>query len=435
MRFIKSTAITLFSNALIFIISLLSAVVLSRFLGPSGRGVVDVANNFLSFAILIFGWGLSLANVNVVGRERAKLSSVLGNNLLLALPTLLLLIPCYFLNEHFQFQFLRGISTEQFILALLSIPIMNLKAGLLNVILGLQDMVEYNRLNVLDRVAGLFLLTSFLILRPTPTSAILATLLSALLIGGLALYRIHRRYEVSMTIDFPIMRQLLSYGIQSIIGNTIQKLNYRLDIFIVNFYLPLSSVGVYGVAVTLAEILWGLSGSIATVILPRAAASGDSREMHEFTNRITRISLTLITSFSLCLALVSKPLIHLMFGSQFLPAVSALLWLLPGVAIFSVSNILANYLAGAGQLMKNTYSAIVSSLVTISLDLWLIPKLGINGASIATSISYTSFTLMTLFFYTRFTQSRWQDVLLLRKEDIELFGGVIEKGIKGLKRK
>lgn len=430
MRFIKSTAITVVSNGLIFLISMLSAVILSRLLGPSGRGVVDVATNFLSFAILIFGWGLSLANVYVIGQEREKISQVLGDNLFLALPTFLLLIPFYFLNEHFQFQFLRGMSSEQLILVLLSIPVMNFKSGMLNIVLGLQDMAEYNRINVLDRLTGLSLLAIFLWVKPSPTAAILATLIAALLIGFWAVYRIRSRYSAKLKLDFQVMKRLMSYGVQSIIGNTVQKLNYRLDIFIVNFYLPLSAVGVYGVAVTLAETLWGLSGSIATVILPRAAASGGSREMHEFTNRITRISLTLITSFSLGLALISKPLIHLMFGSQFSPAVAALLWLLPGVAIFSVSNILANYLAGAGQLMKNTYSAIISSLVTITLDLWLIPKLGINGASIATSISYAVFTLMTLFFYTRFTQSRWQDVLLLKKEDVELVWGVVGKVIK-----
>lgn len=435
MRFIKSTAITVISNGLIFLISMLSAVVLSRLLGPSGRGVVDVANNFLSFAILIFGWGLSLANVYIVGREREKISEVLGNNLLLTIPTLLLMIPFYFLNEHFQFQFLRGISSEQFILVLLSIPAMNFKQGMLNIVLALQDMAEYNRINVLDRLTGLFLLAFFLWVKPSPTAAILSTLIAALGIGSWAVYRIRRRYAAKFKVDFKVIKDLLSYGVQSIIGNTIQKLNYRLDIFIVNYYLPLTAVGVYGVAVTLAETLWGLSGSIATVILPRAAASGESREMHEFTNRVTRISLTIITTISLCLALVSKPLIYLMFGADFLAAVSALLWLLPGVAIFSVSNILANYLAGAGQLIKNTYSAIVSSVVTITLDLLLIPMLGINGASIATSISYTCFTGMTLFFYTRFTQSRWQDVLLLKKEDIELIRGFIGKGLQGLNNK
>jgi Na+-driven multidrug efflux pump len=55
--------------------------------------------------------------------------------------------------------------------------------------------------------------------------------------------------------------------------------------------------------------------------------------------------------------------------------------------------------------------------------------MGINGASIATSISYIVFTLMTLGFYIRYTQARVADILLLKRSDIELITSYIKRKI------
>lgn len=433
LKFVKSAAITFVGNLLAFLLSLLSAAVIARLLGPTGRGIVDVAANFLSFATLILGWGLASANVYILGRNRENISGVLASNVLLIVPTALLLIPFYFLNQAYHFQFLRGVSNLQLIIVLLTIPVFTFKAALVNIFLGLQDILEFNRLNVLDRVLNLVLLTVLLLAFTTPTAALVATLAGVLVLTTWELYLLINRRAVKPKLDWKVLRSLLAYGVHAQVGNTIQKLNYRLDVFIVNYFLPLSQVGIYGIAVVLAETLWGVSSSIATVIFPLAAAAGGDKEMHAFTSQVTRISLTLIACFSLGLALLSKPLITLMFGAGFAPAVSALLWLLPGITIFSVSNILANYLAGVGLAARNTLSAIISSVVTIALDLVLIPRIGINGASIATSLSYITFTLTTLFFYLRFTHSQWQDVLILKKEDYALLRLAVREKLQGWK--
>lgn len=431
--FIRSTALTFISNGLAFVVTMASAVVLSRFLGPAGRGVVDVGTNFLSFSILILGLGLPMANVFVVGKERKELSAVLGSNLLLALPTFFLLMPLFLMNQHYRFQFLRGITDLQFLLVLITIPFFNLKSSIINIFLGLQEMGDYNRLNVLDRLLYLLLLTVLLFGWANPTAALVATLLNALILSLWTVVLLIKRNRVRLTFNVKVLKRLVKYGLQSVVGNTIQKLNYRLDLFIVNYYLPLNQVGFYGAAVVIAETLWGISGSIATVIFPIAAASGDEAEMHHFTNQVTRISFAFITMFSLILAVISKPLILLFFGRSFLPAIAALLWLLPGITIFSVSNILANYLAGAGLAVKNTYSAMISSLVTIALDLLLIPWIGINGASIATSISYSVFTLTTLIFYCQKTHSPLGEILILSRSDILFIKDRIQRNL--LKKK
>jgi O-antigen/teichoic acid export membrane protein len=296
-------------------------------------------------------------------------------------------------------------------------------------LLGLQEIVEYNRINIIDKVLSIVLLIVFLLIVVSPTAAIVSILVATIAICIWQVYLLILKPRKVPRVDMGLMKGMFGYGLKAQVGNIIQRLNYRLDVFILNYYLPIEQVGIYGIAVVLGETLWGVSGSIATIVFPIASASTDKKALVTFTNQITRVSLTLILGFSFVLALVSKPLIILWFGPEFADAGAALLWLLPGISIFSVSNILANYLAGVGLVAKNIYSSIVSGLVTIVLDIILIPRMGINGASIATSISYIVFTLMTLGFYIRYTQARVADILLLKRSDIELITSYIKRKI------
>jgi O-antigen/teichoic acid export membrane protein len=435
MGFTRSVIITFFSNSFLFFLSIISTTILARLLGPDGKGIFDVANNLLTFATLFLGLGLASSNVFFLGRKQEHLEEVIGNNLLLTFLGALLLIPFYFLNAHYHFQFLRSVSNFQILIVLITVPFINYKAAMINALLGLQNVVEYNRLNILDKILNVILLAVFMFVLVSPSSALLATLAGTILLIIWIQYILLIRRRKSPALSFPLMREMLGYGFKAQLGNIIQKLNYRLDVFIVSYFLPIGQVGIYGIAVVMGETLWGISGSIATIVFPVISAARDKKEMHIFTNQVTRISFALITFFSLLLVVLKEPLIKpfivFWFGDiGFAPATEALLWLLPGISIFSISNILANYLAGVGLVSRNIYSSIVSAVVTVTLDLLLIPRLGINGAAIASSLSYIAFTLTTLIFYISYTHSRWQDILLLKRADLFLIRTALEQRLK-----
>jgi len=238
---------------------------------------------------------------------------------------------------------------------------------MINVFLGLQDIVDYNRINIVDKVLSLVLLAGFLLIAVNPTAAILSILVGTAVICVWQGYIFLIQRRITPKMDSSLLKAMLGYGLKAQAGNVIQRINYRLDVFIVSYYLPIGQVGIYGVAVVLGETLWGVTGSMATLVFPIISSSTNKEAMHTFTNQITRVSLAIIIIFSLLIALLGKTFIILWFGPAFASASVALLWLLPGISIFSVSNILASYLAGVGLLEKNVYSSIVSGIVTVNL--------------------------------------------------------------------
>lgn len=420
MSFLRSAAITLFSNLFLLIVSIVITVVTSRVLGPEGRGILGIANNFLSFATLVVGFGMASANVYFIGKRPQAINKILGNNIIMIIGSIIFLVPLYFLNQHYQFAFLKGLDNTLFILVLVIVPLANLKAALIGVFLGVQDIIEYNRLNIIDTLFNLTLIVVFISVYRSPRSVILATLVGTVILCMIEFYIILKLKGHKIQTEFKLLTSMLGYGIKAQVGNIVQILNYRLDIFIINYFLSISQVGIYTIAVALGEMLWKVSGSVATLMFPIVSSSTNAEETNMFTNQVTRITFALITIFSVILALISKPLIWLLFGQEFMAAADALIWLIPGICIFSVSNVLANYLAGIGQIEKNIISSIVSCIVTVALDIFLIPRMGIKGASIATSISYIVFTFMTLMFYVRHTRSRWYDVIIIKQTDVML---------------
>ena len=80
--------------------------------------------------------------------------------------------------------------------------------------------------------------------------------------------------------------------------------------------------------------------------------------------------------------------------------------LLPGAIALSGSKILANELTARGFPGVNTVVAALGATATILSDLWLIPRYGIGGAAIASSVGYTLTFVLVLAAFRRRSRAR-----------------------------
>lgn len=435
MKFLKSTVITFITNIFIFTVSILTTIVTSRMLGPDGKGVLSVANNVITFLILILGFGLEASNVFYIGKNKKNVNSALGVNLAIALFSSVILVLMYFLNLKYNLKFLKGLDDKTLIVVFLTIPILNFKSTSISILLGLQEVIKYNKVNIIDKITTFILLIIFIFSLKTPYWVIVSNAISVIVMLIILMYILINKKSYRITFDNILFKDMIKYGIKNQIGNIIQLLNYRLDVFIINYFLPVAQVGIYTNAVALGETMWQVSGSVATVVYPMTTNSTDKLKMKDFINKTTRITFYIVLICSLVLVLLSKPIILILLGKDFLGSADALIYLIPGISVFSISKIIANYIAGVGMLEKNIIASTVSCIATVILDLILIPRIGIIGASIATSISYIVFTIIIISFYVKITDSKISDLLVLTREDIkdirckvhELYSKILKK--------
>ena len=191
---------------------------------------------------------------------------------------------------------------------------------------------------------------------------------------------------------------MLSFGLKGHIGNMLQFFNYRLDIFILNGFLGPANVGIYTVSVRLAELLWYLPDAVGFVIFPKAASSRPE-DMNAFTPRVFHITLGLTALGALGLALFGRPAINLVFSSVFIGAYVPMLVLLPGVVLLGGAKVLTNEIAGRGYPHYNSLNSGLALILTVILDLVLIPRYGLLGAALASSIAYAAIFLTAIGFY------------------------------------
>jgi Na+-driven multidrug efflux pump len=96
------------------------------------------------------------------------------------------------------------------------------------------------------------------------------------------------------------------------------------------------------------------------------------------------------------------------------------IWLLPGMIGLSIAKIVSADLSGRGKPQYAAYTAGITVVLTVILDVLLIPAYNISGAAIASSISYITSGLFAVFWFNRETGVSPQTLLIPRFSDVRL---------------
>lgn len=78
-----------------------------------------------------------------------------------------------------------------------------------------------------------------------------------------------------------------------------------------------------------------------------------------------------------------------------------MLALLPGVVLLGGAKVLTNEITGRGYPHYNSINAGLALVLTVVLDLVLIPRYGVLGAALASSIAYSAISFTAIGFYLK----------------------------------
>jgi O-antigen/teichoic acid export membrane protein len=217
-----------------------------------------------------------------------------------------------------------------------------------------------------------------------------------------------------------LAKKYINFGIKGYLANLMAFLNYRLDMFLVAYFLTPMDVGYYSLAVGLAELLWYIPNSVSTILFPRVSSS-DKKQANKFTPVISRHTLFVVSLIALGLLIFGRLMIKVVYGAEYLPSVKPLLILLPGIVALSLSKVCSSYILGRGRPIIAAYTSLVVVGVNISLNLLLIPKWGIAGAAFASTVSYSVGTCIKLIVFLKMSENSLLNTLIIKKQDIETY--------------
>ena len=196
--------------------------------------------------------------------------------------------------------------------------------------------------------------------------------------------------------EFP-RRELLSFNTLSVALIFLLSSLYHADVVLLNLLVGSTETGHYKAALVLAEFMWFGPGALQTVLLHSTSElwSNDRHErITDLASRATRYSLLVTLLLAIGLAALADAFVPLYFGESFAPTVTPLLILLPGTIGFAVTRPILAIGQGEGSLRVLISATGVAAGLNLALNLALIPRYGMVGAAVATSVGYGSMLLL-----------------------------------------
>jgi O-antigen/teichoic acid export membrane protein len=425
MDFTKNVISRFVCRIIALIASIALSIVIARVLGPTGKGVYAMIFLISSLLYLLGSFGIDTANTYFTGKKSFKLKFLVSNSLFFGLCNGIGLILIFLLFYYFFGNlFFKGINPSFIYLVLITVPFTLITNYLAGILLGKQKIKELNWIMVFTSLANLVgVVLLLLIFKKGILSLILLSILISIINSLISISLVSKFAKIKFSFYPKAFKLCFNFGIKGYLADIIMFLNYRLDMVLVNFFMNITQVGFYSLAVNIAEMMWYLPKSIFTVLFSEVASQkGNSGEL---TARVCRINTFILILLSISVILFARLGIKILYGSNFLPSLLPLLLLIPGIIFIGMISPIAGYRIGIGQIKYAPKINIITLIINISLNLILIPKLGISGAAIATSISYLGTNIMESYLFKKFSGISWKDTFVIKKGDFIFFKNLL----------
>lgn len=433
-RFSRGVFITFATQSTSLLLTLGANIVITRTIGPAGKGILTLITNFFLILVTVFTFGLSEGVVYFLGSRKYKHGEVFSSIIYAAISTSILVIfLSLILKDWIVSSFLKDVGEQNYLVALLIFPAFYYFLSLRKILLGHNNLLSYNAL-FLVQTLSLLVLYIFLIPALGVTGGVISIIISLVLVNivGSAYASSHYGRPTHLP-NFRFLKEGFVFGIKSQIGIVLSFFDRRLDIFIINIFLNPISVGFYAIAVALAELPWRISDAVGTVLFPHVA--GISRkEAIDLVTQACRNTIFITIVMSLALFTMAGIIIRLLFGIEFLHSLPALQVLLPGIVALSLNRVLCGGFSGLGNPEYGTYTVISSSICTVILDLIFIPKMGIVGAALASSIAYFVSALAAIIIFQRISRCNLLDLLIIRKQDLTKYVTIFQNPFQRIQK-
>ncbi len=392
-RAVGGTAVV---NVVLVMLGSLGGLFLARVLGPTGRG--DLVTILLWPAIIgaIVALGITAATCYWASREPAEAAGFMSTGVAWALATGFAVAIC---GPWLASLIARNDEVRNHLTLVLALTPVYIAGGVWISSLQATSIRWWNAARIAQPatyvmvVFGLWLLGNLTL--ATTVTAFAASLLVQGILSAAAARRVvgpHLRLRISL------LRPLLSYGLKVSLSLIPQLVYVSLDQLLLSIMpgVPAAQLGNYAVAASLSWLALPVSMAFGSVAFPRLARAANEAGARRI-ERGSLIGAGIASAGTIILVSLLAPLmVPILFGNGYRDAIVALWLLAPGTVFLALSRVVGDLLQGRGQPLLRSIGEGVGAALTVVLLVVLIPRFGIRGAAIASSIAYAVVFLLLL---------------------------------------
>lgn len=401
------------------VITLFVGVYVARYLGPSNYGLLSYATSLVVLFSAIATLGLDNIVVRDLVKDERKRDELLGTTFVLKIIGSILLLGILAIA-------IRFITNDNF-------------TNLLIFIIALATI--FQSFNVIDFYFRSKVLSKYAVYAQTISgisSAIIKLLLIyfgmgliyfaavmvvesvILAIGLITTYTKQKLNIFNWRPKFNLAKRLLRDSWPLILSGVAISIYMRIDQVMIKEMLDTKAVGNYAVAVRLSEVWYFIPMAITSSVFP---AIINARKISEklYYGRLQKL-YDLMTWLAIGIALpatfLADDIIRLLFGTQYQDAAGVLrIYIWAGVFVFlGVAS--SHYLIAENYTRISFFRTFIGAIVNVILNIILIPKYGINGAAMATVVSY----FVSVFSIILVSKTYKNSILMLRS--VSMYSGI-----------
>lgn len=418
----KNILISSFYKVLGMVLTFLTGWVSTRFLGVELKGQYGYLITISSFTWLIIDLGIHKTYPYLLRKEPQQGNILFTWSLLQFCCELiffsgmgLLLMP--FLSQVLKFEFTPTI----IVLVSGAISLTKLNMHLMMYYLGL-DKVSYSyvwhTLNSLTMLLVMALGYLYFSSADRLVYVLVAYNLAMLTsVTGLVFPKLFTRFWKGF--DLGYIFKSYNLGWRVFLSSLFISLLIRFDVMLIRRFLPFEHLGIYTVAANIVEMLQMAANMVGSLLLVKLSDHDDETQSWATLKKVFIFFFGLLTLANLGFILVGKPLLGFMYGKDFTPVYNVYLWLIPASFGLSFGSLLNTYLWSKGFPWISVLLPALALLLNIILDIALIPGMGLVGAALATSISYTGWFLSILFYENHRSEGRFLIHLKPGRSDLQ----------------
>jgi O-antigen/teichoic acid export membrane protein len=425
-KYFKNTSWMFCGKAIKGVVFIGVTIALARYLGPHRYGLLNYALSLVTIFSALSFFALNKILIRELVKNEKKETEILGTAFFLQM------IGAFF-AAGFLTLFLWLSSSDKLVIILALLLVFSLffrSLGVIEYFFQAKVQAKYGVYAEIISVFFLALSSAIFIYFQFGVVSFAVAMSGQWLVMAICLIFVYQRKKLNIfnwKIKLSWVKKLLFDSWPLIIVGAVSMVLMRIDQVMIKLIVGSSAVGNYAVAVRISEIWYFIPIIITGSVFPAIINAKKNNNMlyKDRLQKLYDLMVLLAVVIAIPVSLFSPFLIQFLFGQQYLPAAGALqiyIWSNLFVYLWVANN---KYLIAENFTKIALLLAIVGVVANITLNFFLIKKIGILGAAWATLISYL-IMVFSVFFIPKTSRQG-----LFMVKSLNLFRAV--KNIKGIR--
>ncbi len=419
-KFAFDVGITFIASVISMFIGFIITVLLGRYIGAEGLGLYRMVSTIYGIAMLFAAIGIPSAIIKYVAEykgDRRETNSIVSAGIITSLFFGIgFSVLFYFLSGIFEGIFnMPGLSN---LLKILSpvFPFALANGVLLGMLNGLREMKKF-AISTIIQSALMLVISVALIYSGFGTAGVVIGIVLSSVFVCLYLVRVSRVYFKIMFDEYTkTTKKMLQFGLKVLAAGSINTINNQIDTILIGFFLASTDLGYYSVSIAYSSFFWLIPLSVQRITFPATSlywSENNHIALNNMLNKSMKYCTVIMVLIGLGMGFFAQDIIITIFHKEdFVFAALPLQILLIGTVIRgSIIQPIGGSLSGIGRPGIDMKIIAIIAIVNTTLDIILVPKIGIVGAAIATTISLTVGSFTGLYFVVKFVHikidARW----------------------------